>query len=62
MINCNERLGSSMDDFLQDKGVLEEASTIALKDAVAWRVQEAVEEETVAKQGWQNVCIQVKQH
>jgi len=33
----NKHIGSSLDDFLKEEGVLEEARAIALKDAVGVR-------------------------
>jgi transcriptional regulator with XRE-family HTH domain len=41
--------GSSLDDFLQEEGVLEETRAIALKEAVAWQVQQAMEKEKITK-------------
>jgi uncharacterized protein YaaW (UPF0174 family) len=49
MTNRNKHIGSSLDEFLRDEGVLEEARAIALKDAVAWQVQKAMEEEKITK-------------
>jgi antitoxin HicB len=35
MAKRNKHIGSSLDDFLKEEGVLEETRAIALKDAVA---------------------------
>ena len=45
----NKHIGSSLDDFLKEEGVLEEACAIALKDAVAWQVQQAMDKEKITK-------------
>jgi hypothetical protein len=49
MTKRNKHIGSSLDEFLKDEGVLEETRAIALKDAVAWQVQKAMEEEKITK-------------
>jgi hypothetical protein len=38
----SEHVGSSLDEFLKEEGLLEEARTIAIKEAVAWQVQQAM--------------------
>lgn len=45
----NKRVGSSLDDFLKDEGTLEEARTIAIKEAVAWQVQQAMLKDNITK-------------
>jgi antitoxin HicB len=49
MTKRNKHVGSSLDDFLREEGVLEETRAIALKDAVAWQVQKAMEKEKITK-------------
>jgi antitoxin HicB len=49
MTKRNRHIGSSLDEFLREEGVLEEARAIALKDAVAWQVQKAMEQEKISK-------------
>jgi hypothetical protein len=49
MTKRNKHIGSSLDDFLKEEGILEETRAIALKDAVAWQVQKAMEEEKITK-------------
>jgi antitoxin HicB len=49
MTKRNKHIGSSLDDFLDEEGILEETRAIALKDAVAWQVQKAMEEEKITK-------------
>ncbi len=41
--------GSSLDDILREEGLLEEARAIAIKDAVAFQVQKAMEIEHISK-------------
>jgi antitoxin HicB len=49
MTKRNKHIGSSLDAFLKEEGVLEETRAIALKDAVAWQVQQAMEKEKITK-------------
>ena len=49
MTKRNRHIGSSLDEFLKNEGLLEETRAIALKDAVAWQVQKAMEEENITK-------------
>jgi antitoxin HicB len=35
-------MGSSIDDFLKEEGVFEEAQEQAVKEVVAWRLSEAM--------------------
>ena len=49
MTKRNSQVGSSLDDFLKEEGVLEETRAIALKDAVAWQVQQAMDKEKITK-------------
>jgi antitoxin HicB len=49
MAKRNKHIGSSLDDFLKEEGVLEETRAIALKDAVAWQVQQAMDKENITK-------------
>jgi antitoxin HicB len=45
----NKHVGSSLDDFLKEEGVLEETRAIAIKEAVAWQVQQAMAKENITK-------------
>jgi len=49
MTRRNKHIGSSLDNFLKEEGILEETRAIALKDAVAWQVQKAMEKEKITK-------------
>ena len=45
----NRHIGSSLDDFLKEEGILEEARTIALKETLAWQVQAAMKKKRITK-------------
>lgn len=45
----NPRIGSSLDDFLREEGILEEARATALKEALAWQVQKAMKRAKINK-------------
>lgn len=49
MTKRNKHIGSSLNDFLKEDGVLEETRAIALKDSVAWQVQQAMNKENITK-------------
>jgi hypothetical protein len=38
----NEHVGSSIDDFLEEEGVFEEAQAQAVNEVVAWQLAEAM--------------------
>jgi antitoxin HicB len=45
----NKHVGSSLDEFLKEEGILEEARTIAIKEAVAWQVRQAMLKDNITK-------------
>ncbi len=45
----NKHIGSSLEDFLKEEGILAETRAIALKEAVAWQVQKAMEKDKISK-------------
>jgi antitoxin HicB len=47
----NPRVGSSLDDFLKADGVLEELQVQAIKEVVAWQLEEAMKKKHVSKAG-----------
>ena len=49
MTNQNPHIGSSLDDFLREEGILEEARSIAVKEALAWQVEQAMKREKITK-------------
>jgi antitoxin HicB len=42
-------LGSSLDSFLEDEGLLEETRAVAIKEVIAWRIQEAMKAQKLSK-------------
>jgi len=49
MTKRNRHIGSSLEEFLREEGILEETRAIALKDAVAWQIQQGMEKEKITK-------------
>jgi antitoxin HicB len=45
----NPRIGSSLDDFLKAEGILEELQVQAVKEVVAWQLEEAMKKKHVSK-------------
>ena len=45
----NPHIGSSLEDFLNEEGILQEARAVAIKEAVAYQVQKAMEKEKISK-------------
>ncbi len=48
-IQRNKHIGSSVNDFLREEGILEEARAIAIKEVVAWQIEQAMEKDNVTK-------------
>ena len=44
-----KHMGSSMDDFLQEEGIFEEAQAQAVKEVVAWQLAEAMKKKKISK-------------
>ncbi|MBM3784540.1 MAG: Fis family transcriptional regulator [Acidobacteria bacterium] len=44
-----KHLGSSIDDFLKEEGVFEEAQAQAVKEVVAWQLAEAMKRQNISK-------------
>jgi antitoxin HicB len=42
-------MGSSIDDFLKKEGIFEEAQAQAIKEVVAWQLDEAMKERKISK-------------
>ena len=49
MKKLNKHIGSSLNDFLKEEGVLEETRAAALKETLAWQVQQAMEKDKISK-------------
>jgi antitoxin HicB len=45
----NKHIGSSLEDFLKEEGVLEETRAVALKETLASQVQQAMEKDKISK-------------
>ena len=43
------RMGSSIDDFLKEEGIFEEAQAQAIKEVVAWQLDEAMRKKKISK-------------
>ncbi|MGI8503928.1 MAG: helix-turn-helix domain-containing protein [Hassallia sp.] len=48
-MNENLHIGSSLDDFLEEEGILEEINLIAIKRVIAWQIKNAMEEKKLTK-------------
>jgi antitoxin HicB len=42
-------MGSSIDDFLKEEGIFEEAQAQAVKEVVAWQLDEAMKKQKISK-------------
>jgi hypothetical protein len=45
----NRHIGSSLEDFLKEEGILEETRALVLKETLAWQVQQAMKKEKITK-------------
>ena len=44
-----KQMGSSIDDFLKEEGIFEEAQAQAIKEVVAWQLAEAMRKKRISK-------------
>ena len=44
-----KHMGSSIDDFLKEEGIFEEAQAQAIKEVVAWQLAEAMKKKRISK-------------
>ena len=44
-----KHIGSSIDDFLKEEGIFEEAQAQAVKEVVAWQLAEAMKKKRISK-------------
>ncbi len=42
-------MGSSIDDFLKKEGIFEESQAQAIKEVVAWQLEEAMKKQKISK-------------
>ena len=47
--NRKSHMGSSIDDFLKEEGIFEEAQAQAVKEVVAWQLDEAMRKQKISK-------------
>ncbi len=45
----SKHIGPSLEDFLKEEGILEETRAVALKETLAWQVQQAMEGGKISK-------------
>ena len=45
----NKHVGSTLDGFLKEEGILEETRAIAIKEAVAWQVRQVMNKDKITK-------------
>ena len=45
----NKHIGSSLEDFLKEEGILEETRAVVLKETLAWQVRQAMEKNKISK-------------
>jgi antitoxin HicB len=45
----NPHWGSTVDDFLEEEGVLEEFRAVAVKEVIAWQIQQAMKKKKLSK-------------
>ena len=48
-MTTNPYIGSSLDDFLEEDGILEEVDAIAIKRVLAWQVKELMQKKGLTK-------------
>jgi len=47
--NQKNHMGSSIDDFLKEEGIFEESQAQAIKEVVAWQLEEAMKKQKISK-------------
>ena len=45
----NRHAGSSIDDFLREEGVLAEVQALAIKEVIAWQLDQAMKDRNLSK-------------
>jgi predicted XRE-type DNA-binding protein len=45
----NPHIGSTLEDFLKEEGIYEDATNFAVKEVLAWQVQQAMEKQGITK-------------
>ena len=44
-----KHIGSSLDNFLKEEGIYEEAQALAIKEVVVWQLTEAMQQQSLSK-------------
>ncbi|MGB7848276.1 MAG: hypothetical protein WBL63_21875 [Candidatus Acidiferrum sp.] len=47
--NRKKHMGSSIDEFLKEEGIFEETQAQAIKEVVAWQLDEAMKKQKISK-------------
>ena len=47
--NRKNHMGSSIEDFLKEEGIFEESQAQAIKEVVAWQLEEAMKKQKISK-------------
>lgn len=42
--------GSTLDSFLEDNGLLQDTRNVAVKEVIAWQIEQAMKEQALSKQ------------
>lgn len=45
----NQHAGSGIDDFLREEGLLEEFQALAIKEVIAWQLEQAMKDRKLSK-------------
>jgi len=48
-MTSKKHIGSSIDDFLKEEGIFEEAQAHAVKEVVVWQLTEAMKKKNISK-------------
>jgi antitoxin HicB len=48
-LKCNPHIGSSLDGFLKEEGLFEDATNYAVKRVLAWQIEESMKEQGITK-------------
>jgi predicted XRE-type DNA-binding protein len=49
MVSENPHIGSTLEDFLKEEGIYEDATNYAIKRVLAWQVEKAMQDQGITK-------------
>jgi antitoxin HicB len=49
LVKKNPHIGSSLEDFLKEEGIYEDATNYAVKRVLAWQIEKAMQEKALTK-------------